>query len=123
PDWSRFEPELETPGPGRACFVADSGGELLGWAVVGPDASGDRGELHGLYVDPDHWSHGVGRALIGRAEAELAATWDEAILWTLEDNPGTRRFYERCGWRADGTRGSLRRLGVDAPVVRYRKRL
>lgn len=122
-DWSRFEPELERPKPGRACFVAERDGRVLGWAVVGPDASGDHGELHGLYVDPDCWSHGVGRALIRRAEDELAATWTEAVLWTLEDNPRSRRFYERAGWETDGTRSSFPRFGVEAPVVRYRKRL
>lgn len=122
-DRARFEPELAEPKPGRTCFVAEENGRVLGWALVGPNASAEQGELHGLYVDPDSWSKGVGRALIQRAEAELETMWDEAILWTLEDNLRTRRFYERAGWKADGMRGSLPRFGVDAPVVRYRKRL
>jgi hypothetical protein len=63
------------------------------------------------------------RALLARGEQELAETWEEAILWTLEDNPRTRRFYEAARWRVDGTTGSFERLGVSAPVVRYTKRL
>ena len=90
----------------------------------GPSAFPDRfGELHGLYVDPDRWGEGAGRALLARGEDELAETWDEAILWTLEDNPRTRRFYEAAGWRLDGTTGSFERLGVSAAIVRYAKRL
>jgi len=122
-DAARITSELERPRQGYACFVAEDEGRVLGWAVVGPDGSGRRGELHGLYVDPDSWSRGAGRALIRRAEEELAVTWAEAVLWTLEDNPRTRRFYELAGWTVDGTRGSFPRFGVDVPVVRYGKRL
>ena len=79
--------------------------------------------MHGLYVDPDKWARGPGRALLARAEEEIAVTWDDAILWTLEDNPRTRRFYEAAGWRVDGTTGTFGKLGVKAPTVRYGKRL
>jgi GNAT superfamily N-acetyltransferase len=97
---------------------------VIGWATVGPSAFPDRlGELHGLYVDPEHWGHGAGRALLARGEAELAATWRDAILWTLEDNPRTRRFYESAGWRFDRATDSLAFFGVEAPVVRYAKPL
>jgi GNAT superfamily N-acetyltransferase len=122
-DWSRWVENLNRHEPGWAYFVCEIDGRLLGWAVTGPSASPDDGELHGLYVDPDSWSHGAGSSLIRRAEIELALTWDEAVLWVLEDNPRARRFYEAAGWRTDGTTGSFERLGVNAPVVRYRKRL
>jgi GNAT superfamily N-acetyltransferase len=115
---------LVHPPSGHSCFVAEEAGVLLGFATVGPSGEPDRyGELHGLYVDPDVRSTGVGRALTERAEAELARTYREAVLWVLEDNPRARRFYELAGWEADGVRSSFSRLGVDAPVVRYRKRL
>jgi GNAT superfamily N-acetyltransferase len=123
-DATRCAESLVRPQPGHACFVAEVDGVLLGWATIGPSALPERfGELHGLYVDPDHWGAGAGRALIEHAEAELAQTWDEAILWTLADNPRTRRFYEAAGWRVDGTTGSFERFGVKAPVIRYAKRL
>jgi GNAT superfamily N-acetyltransferase len=121
-DWSRWlEWFADTP-LGFTAFVAEDAHGIAGWATVGPGAEND-GELHGLYVDPDRWSHGAGRALLARAEAELAQTWDDAILWTLEDNPRTRRFYEAAGWHTDGTTGSFERLGVKASIVRYAKRL
>jgi ribosomal protein S18 acetylase RimI-like enzyme len=123
-DWSRWTEWLARPEPGHACFVALADDQLLGWATVGPSAFPERyGELHGLYVDPECWGRGAGRALLARGEEKLAATWDEAILWTLEDNPRTRRFYEAAGWQVDGTTGTFERFGVRAPVVRYVKRL
>jgi GNAT superfamily N-acetyltransferase len=123
-DWTRWRASLERPEPGHATFVADASGCVHGWATIGPSSLTDRcGELRGLYVDPERWSRGVGRTLLARAEAELGRNWDQAVLWTLEDNPRTRLFYEAAGWHTDGETGTLERLGVAAPVVRYVKRL
>src|SRR5438067_350206 len=123
-DWSRWAEALARREPGHACFVADDERGLLGWATVAPSGLPERyGELRGLYVDPDRWGEGAGRALLARSEEELARSGDHAILWTLADNPRTRRFYEAAGWHVDGTTGSFERFGVSAPVVRYAKRL
>jgi len=123
-DWSRWLEWFTDLPAGFAAFVAEDEDGMLGWVTVGPSGIPERyGELHGLYVDPDRWGSGAGRALLQRAETVIAETWDEAILWTLEDNPRTRRFYEAAGWRTDGMTGTFDRLGVIAPVVRYTKRL
>ena len=123
-DATRWVDWLSHPEAGSACFVAEDEQGTLGWATIGPSGLPDRfGELHGLYVDPECWGRGAGRALLARGEEELARTWREAILWTLEDNPRTRRFYEAAGWRPDGTTSSLAFFGVEAPVVRYAKQL
>ena len=110
---------------GQACIVAEDAEGVVGWATFGParDPDDRYGELHGLYVDPDRWGRGAGRALLERAEMELARTWDEAVLWTLDDNARTRRFYEANGWRFDGITGVLERFGVKAAIVHYAKRL
>ena len=99
-------------------------GRTLGFVSVGPsrDEHGV-GELYAIYVDPDEWSRGAGRALIVRAEERLAEEYAEATLWVLEDNPRARRFYESAGWHPDGGRQTVERLGVSPPEVRYRKRL
>ena len=123
-EWSRWSERLTHPEPGHACFVAEDETGMLGWATVGPSAHPDRfGELHGLYVDPGRWRHGAGRALLARGEQELAETWQDAVLWTLRDNPPTHRFYEAAGWRLDGATSSFAFFGVEAPIVRYAKRL
>ena len=78
------------------------------------------GELFAIYVDPEAWGRGAGRALMDTALASLREHFDEAVLWVLEDNPRTRRFYELAGWVHDGGRDTFSRWDVDAPVVRYR---
>jgi ribosomal protein S18 acetylase RimI-like enzyme len=124
PNWSRFEHELERPPTGRSTFVAELGGLVVGFALVGPsrDEHG-LGELYAIYVDPDSWSLGAGRSLIRRAEERLAEDYREAALWVLEENLRARSFYEHAGWHPDGARNVFERPGFSAPELRYRKLL
>jgi GNAT superfamily N-acetyltransferase len=106
-------------------FVAEHGGQIVGFVSVGPsrDPATD-GELFAIYVHPEHWGTGVGRTLIETGEEELRRLGhDEAILWVLDDNPRARRFYELAGWSADGTDREIRIFGFDISEVRYAKRL
>jgi ribosomal protein S18 acetylase RimI-like enzyme len=121
-DVDRWRRNLETPPDGWTTLVA--GDPVVGFACVGPSRDEDRvGELYAIYVHPERWREGVGRALIERAEEHLAADYDQATLWVLAANPRARRFYERAGWRADGAGKEYERWGIAAPEVRYRKRL
>ena len=75
-----------------------------------------------MYVHPGHWGHGVGRALMEHAVAELTADrFAPLVLWVLEDNLQARRFYERQGFRADGGRHLFEVAGVWLPELRYRR--
>ena len=123
-DPERWRARLHVPPPGWSTFVALDEGRVVGFASVGPsrDEAG-MGELFAIYVDPDAWSTGAGRALIERAEEQLRAEYDAAYLWVLDDNPRARAFYERAGWTPDGERKAEERFGVRAPEVRYRKAL
>jgi GNAT superfamily N-acetyltransferase len=120
----RWRDRLERPPAGWSTFVAVRDLRVLGFTSVGPsrDEQG-LGELYAIYVAPSAWSTGAGRALIERAEQELASAYANATLWVLEDNPRARRFYERAGWEPDGKRKAEVRWGVRAPEVRYRKSL
>jgi ribosomal protein S18 acetylase RimI-like enzyme len=110
-----------------ATFVAEVGGEVVGFASAGPsvDADGEGvGELYAIYVEPGHWDAGVGRELANAADAALRRLgFDEATLWVLDDNPRARRFYEAGGWRLDGGTRTGTHLGVETREVRYRKDL
>jgi GNAT superfamily N-acetyltransferase len=121
---ARWRERIERPPAGWATFVAERDGIVIGFASVGPSRD-ERGigELYAIYVDPDDWSTGIGRALIECAEQQLCGEYDEVTLWVLEDNPRARRFYERAGWSLDGGRKAEARWGIRAPEVRYRKRL
>jgi GNAT superfamily N-acetyltransferase len=123
-DAGRWRQRLDTPPRGWTTFVAESDGGVVGFASVGPSRDDDgTGELYAIYVDPDAWSTGAGRALIERAEAQLRREYETATLWVLEDNPRARTFYERAGWAADGDWKAEERFGVRAVEVRYRKDL
>jgi GNAT superfamily N-acetyltransferase len=118
----RWTERLVRPPTGWSTFVAEQDGDVVGFTSVGPsrDEAGI-GELYAIYVDPEHWDTGTGRALIEQAEQQLRAEYGEVTLWVLEDNPRARQFYERAGWTVDGGRKAEARWGVRAPEVRYRK--
>ena len=94
-----------------------------GFASVGPsrDEHGI-GELYAIYVDPDRWSPGAGRALIERARSDCATAYAEATLWVLEDNPRARSFYEAPAGRSTAAARRTSAGASRAPEVRYRKR-
>ncbi len=108
-------------------LVAEDDDGIYGWATVArsrdPDAADDVGELWGLYLHPRAWSRGLGRELHDAALGELRGQgFTVATLWVLEGNERARRFYERQGWRSDGSVkadriGELRTLVEE---VRYR---
>jgi GNAT superfamily N-acetyltransferase len=106
-------------------FVAEAGGQVVGFVSVGSSRDPDTdGELFAIYVHPDQWGSGVGRALIEAGEDELRRLGHrEPVLWVLDDNPRARRFYEIAGWSADGTAREIRIFGFDVAEVRYSKQL
>lgn len=121
-DAERWRSRLHVPPPGWSTVVCEDDGRVVGFASTGPSRDEDEiGELYAIYVDPEAWSTGAGRALMTAAEERLATEWDAALLWVLEENPRARGFYERAGWAPDGVRKAEERFGVRAPEVRYRK--
>jgi GNAT superfamily N-acetyltransferase len=60
------------------------------------------GHLRALYVDPDHWGEGLGRALHDTAVEYLRVCrpqLDPLTLWVMERNTRARERYEKWGWR------------------------
>jgi len=76
-------------------MVAETGGRVAGFAVVLPREDGDA-ELDGLFVEPDRWRGGVGRALIEQA-CTLARSRGALALHVV-GNPEAEAFYKRCGF-------------------------
>ncbi|HET7855393.1 MAG TPA: GNAT family N-acetyltransferase [Gaiellaceae bacterium] len=78
--------------------VAEVDGTPVGVASVRPDW------LDGLYVVPEHW--GTGAAVVLRdwgLDTVHSLGSKRCHLWVLEENTRARRFYERRGWRENGT--------------------
>ncbi len=100
----------------RHADVALLGGALVGFVVAGPGQDGHAagvGEVSALYVDPDHWSMGVGAALLSSAVKRLGRDGcARALLWVLARNVRARRFYESHGWASDGHIRTRQLLGV-----------
>ena len=80
--------------------MAEADGAAAGSVSVAGDL------LRTLYVLPAHQGLGVGSELHDFAVERLRARGvTRAKLWTLEENHGARRFYEKRGWNlSDETR-------------------
>jgi ribosomal protein S18 acetylase RimI-like enzyme len=124
---SFWRSELDVIPADRAPWLAESNGEVVGFASVGlsrdPDSIGTTGELYCIYVLPECWDKGVGAELLSHAERDLSGHgYREATLWVLADNERARRFYEQAGWHRDGER--IDRIGdIEMNEVRYRRTL
>ncbi|HEY5026154.1 MAG TPA: GNAT family N-acetyltransferase [Acidimicrobiales bacterium] len=62
------------------------------------------GEILTFYLDPSAFGSGGADLLMSAAFVALrGAHFATAMLWVLSTNTRARRFYERRGWRPDGT--------------------
>jgi GNAT superfamily N-acetyltransferase len=106
-------------------YVAEIDGSFAGYCyVAAPTRESDLGdevaELVAMYVDPGHWRAGAGTALMEAALERLEGLpYREAVLWTFKENEHAIGFYERHGWRADGSEKIHAR--TDEPAARYRR--
>lgn len=76
--------------------VAVRKGEIAGFGHVVLDA----GEVHAVYVHPDHAGHGVGSALL--AELEGYARGRELSALSLQSSLNAVGFYEQAGYERVG---------------------
>ncbi|HEX4959657.1 MAG TPA: GNAT family N-acetyltransferase [Thermoanaerobaculia bacterium] len=97
-------------------YVAEESQEIIGWISVSrcqdPDSSPITGELYAIYVAPEHWGSGAGRALWKRGESYLRASgFLDVVLWVLKENRRALRFYEVAGFAPDPGREKVIELG------------
>ena len=119
---ARYTFDLRGPAHPATTLALD-GDQLVGFVTIGPRRdTGDGGEVRALYVDPEAWGRGVGRALIAHARAELAARGHaEGTLFVLVGNLRAERFYAADGWRPDGVRRVAEIWGARLDEVQYRR--
>ena len=101
--------ERELTDPAFEVRVAEAGGDMVGYAKLGPphlpfEPRGEAAELRQLYVVEEVKGQGVAHALmdwvIDRARDRRA---DHLYLSVFTDNHRARRFYEKLGFEAEGT--------------------
>ncbi|MCU1403817.1 MAG: GCN5-related N-acetyltransferase [Glaciihabitans sp.] len=99
-----FQPEL--------FLVGESDGVIVAAAMVGYD--GHRGWVNYLAVTPDERGHGLGRALMVRAEELLTALGCPKInLQVRAGNDAVIAFYHSLGYAEDGSVSMGKRLIAD----------
>jgi len=102
--WQQALTGEDSPG----VYVAVTDGAVVGFcAVAAPsrddDAEDGVGEIAAIYVEPDVWRTGAGRALMDVALEDLRADgWQWVTLWVLAENQPARDFYSRYGFEPDG---------------------
>ncbi len=82
-------------------FVAEADGSIKGFAAILPREDGDS-ELDALFVEPEAWRWGIGRALVEHC-CDAARSAGAAALHVV-GNPHAEGFYLSCGFHMIGTK-------------------
>ena len=103
-EWERQRrDQLANSGDREYSYVATDQGQIIGWAIGGPERSGDKeyeGELYAIYLLDNYQRRGLGRQLTEAVVSSLVESGMRSILtWVLTDNMPARRFYEALGGR------------------------
>ena len=77
--------------------VAERDGRVLGFAAV--IVAENSAELDGLFVEPDRWGEGIGRALVDHATHQARL---KGVTLSVTANAAARGFYEKCGFAVEG---------------------
>lgn len=112
------------PNGPETVVAVDPAGEICGFATTGSAASDGSlivpAELYALYVDPDHWRHGVGRDLMANViERLISYGYQRAVLWVLDGNTRAESFYRSTGWESDGTERVAEVWNIEVRENRY----
>lgn len=110
---------LTRPAPARVVVTEP----VTAFCFYGASRDGEDGaEIYALYVRPDRWRQGAGRALCEHALGEARERQCSSIaLWVLKSNAAARGFYERIGYSPDGgERVNTRLTGAALHEMRYR---
>ncbi|MBX3539604.1 MAG: GNAT family N-acetyltransferase [Chelatococcus sp.] len=107
-----------------AAFVAECGGQIVGFASGDPQRTsslrelGFTGEIGAIYVLRAHQRAGIGHALMASVAGALRSQGHEGLsLWVLSSNLPARGFYESLGGRLVGEREEQRGDAILAEVA------
>jgi ribosomal protein S18 acetylase RimI-like enzyme len=107
-------------------FVAELNGEIAGFCDLIPSRDKDSNpqtiaEIAAIYVHPDRWRRGAGRALCNCAlEKARRGNFIEVTLWVLASNTAAQHFYQTMGFHLDGATKSEPMANYEIHEVRFR---
>lgn len=101
-EWSERQRRNLTEAPDDVVsLVAEVEGQIVGWAVGGPNREPDldyAGELYAIYLLPGYQRSGIGLGLtVAVARWLTDAGMESMAVWVLAKNHQARRFYEALG--------------------------
>ncbi len=125
--WRQVLAGSDLPSTG-AFVIEDDAHRVIGFVHISPsrdaDAAAATGEVTSVYLLPEYWGQGFGRALMDRALDSLRdAGFSAATLWVLDSNLDARSFYEATGWATDGGTKVDDRAELSLHELRYRHTL
>lgn len=96
-------------------LIAEQDGHTVGFITTGrtktppPGSSPIRplysAEVYALYLHPDVWRQGIGKALLCQAASNLKAQKHSTLcLWVLDGNARAKAFYEKMGGQKVGSK-------------------
>lgn len=86
-------------------LIAKDGEKVIGFVGYGTYRGAnlpEHGEVYGIYVLEEYHGLKVGYALMNAA-LNILSDFKKIAVWVLKDNNKAIRFYERYGFRFDGT--------------------
>jgi len=116
-----FEKALSEKGEEDTLIFKDD--KAVGFMCIGKCRDEDKddtyGEIWGMYLLPEYWNQGIGTYLINYGLNELKSrNYKKVTLWVLEENINARKFYEKIGFKHDGTIKEID-LGKKLNELRY----
>ena len=99
-------------------LVAKESGKVVGFVGYGAcrdDALPETGEVFAIYVLKEYYGKKVGHALM-RAALEKLSEYKRIAVWVLEGNHRAIRFYEKYGFRFDGTKKQIKLGTVNTEI-------
>lgn len=108
-------------------YVIQYNGKTVGIMCVAPPRDNDAGddfyELHYIYLHPDYFRQGIGTRAMEYAFNKARCLGKKAMtLWVFAENRNAVKFYERCGFAADGC-SREQNPGVTLKSIRMRRYL
>ena len=107
--------------------VIQLNGKTVGNMCVAPPQDDDLDdnfyELHGIYLHPDYYRQGIGTQAMSVA-LDIARNLDKKFLtvWVFAENINSIKFYEKCGFVADG-KTKILNCGKPLTAIRMRREL